>query len=407
MEELLKNINASDIEKMKMLMTMMQRNEPKEIVTLRVLIEEYKNVIQASRSSSYLRSIKLSFNHLIEYFTIKDGKPGIKKSVEAITLKDVEYFMIYLQQKVKKGYSVYFKNLKAAFNKAKEWGYVNENYFNKIKLPKKQKIVPVFLDSNQLSAISNQIKNKNVKDVVWFAFYTGMRIDELVNLKWKNVDLLNKVITVGDEQFVTKGKEQRFIPICDEAERILIEKTESLDMADRRPEKKNCKKSLLNNGIASTINTIKNSDRLIKIEEYVFSKSDRKKYSKDYFSKRFKCACIKAGANKSVHFHSLRHSFASNLAQKGVSLYIIKELLGHASISTTEIYSHLNMNSLREAVEKLGARGEEEENILPIEGNPYPSPTKKSKMDMRLGPRSERQEKLQAKIFRIDSGELK
>ncbi|MBE2189464.1 MAG: tyrosine-type recombinase/integrase, partial [Candidatus Kapabacteria bacterium] len=47
-----------------------------------------------------------------------------------------------------------------------------------------------------------------------------------------------------------------------------------------------------------------------------------------------------------MHFHSLRHSFASNLVQKGVPLYTIKELLGHSSISTTEIYSHLNMDTL-------------------------------------------------------------
>ncbi|OGU85860.1 MAG: hypothetical protein A2279_07270 [Stygiobacter sp. RIFOXYA12_FULL_38_9] len=49
----------------------------------------------------------------------------------------------------------------------------------------------------------------------------------------------------------------------------------------------------------------------------------------------------------------MRHSFASNLAQRGVSIYTIKELLGHSSITTTQIYSHLNMDSLREAVNKL------------------------------------------------------
>ena len=57
--------------------------------------------------------------------------------------------------------------------------------------------------------------------------------------------------------------------------------------------------------------------------------------------------------DESIHFHTLRHSFASSLAQKGVNLYVIKELLGHSSISTTEIYSHLNVDSLREAVDKL------------------------------------------------------
>ena len=48
-----------------------------------------------------------------------------------------------------------------------------------------------------------------------------MRRDEIVNLKWKNVNLDEKIITVGDEEFITKGRNQRFIPICEEAMEIL------------------------------------------------------------------------------------------------------------------------------------------------------------------------------------------
>ncbi|MBI1938969.1 MAG: tyrosine-type recombinase/integrase [Ignavibacteriales bacterium] len=57
--------------------------------------------------------------------------------------------------------------------------------------------------------------------------------------------------------------------------------------------------------------------------------------------------------NEKIHFHSLRHSFASLLAQKGISLYIIKELLGHEDLATTQIYSHLQQQSLIEAVKLL------------------------------------------------------
>ena len=85
----------------------------------------------------------------------------------------------------------------------------------------------------------------------------------------------------------------------------------------------------------------------------MFCKADGKKYTGDHISQSFKRACKAAGIESSIHFHSLRHSFASNLVQKGVPLYTIKELLGHSSISTTEIYSHLNMETLREAVKKL------------------------------------------------------
>jgi integrase/recombinase XerD len=245
-------------------------------------------------------------------------------------MKDVEKFVLYLQQKVKKpvsssrgeGYRVYYRTIKAAFNKAKDWGYVKENYFQKVKLPKKQQVNPMFIKSDQLLVICDHLKNETIKDIVVFAFYTGMRLNEIVNLRLKNVDLQNKVITVGDDCFTTKGRNQRFIPISDEA------LTSILSQRERK--------------IVFQMN-----------KAYLFCKDDGKRFTGDYISKKFKLACKIAGADQSIHFHSLRHSFASNLVQKGVPLYTIKELLGHSSISTTEIYSHLNMDSLREAISKL------------------------------------------------------
>jgi len=144
------------------------------------------------------------------------------------------------------------------------------------------------------------------------------------------------------------------------------------------------------------------------ISTYIFSKSDGKKFTGDYFSRRFKRVCRKAELDKSIHFHSLRHSFASNLVQKGVSLYTVKELLGHASISTTEIYSHLNMDSLREAVEKLdtsavrqnspyaslsaGVKSEKQDDELPLSFGHLPL---------------RKRENSQATIYSINSGVMK
>jgi site-specific recombinase XerD len=70
-------------------------------------------------------------------------------------------------------------------------------------------------------------------------------------------------------------------------------------------------------------------------------------------SKLFKKFVIKAELNNSLRFHDLRHSFASFLAQSGVSLYVISKLLGHSDIKTTEIYAHLTPNNYLNAVEML------------------------------------------------------
>lgn len=329
LNKILNQFSTEDLEKFKILMSIMPSVEAREIVTLRIFVEEYENVIRHNRSANYLRSVSVSLKHFTNYFS--EQRP-----INSISLKDVEAFLIYLQQNVKKGYAVYYRNLKAAFNKALDWKYITENHFVKLKLPKKQKVYPVFISSDQLSAIISQIENDVVRDFVTIAFYTGMRLNEIVNLTWKNVDLSARIITVGDEDFETKGKNQRYIPICEEA---LTALTRQLP---KPPVVLPLRKGEIN-------------------FRYVFTKTNGEKYTGNYFSKRFKLACKAAGMDKAIHFHTLRHSFASNLAQKGVSLYTIKELLGHSSISTTEIYSHLNMDSLKEAISKL------DNNVLPVQ----------------------------------------
>jgi integrase/recombinase XerD len=243
----------------------------------------------------------------------------LHRTIQSIGIRDVENFLSYLQKKVPKGYRVYYRTLKAAFNKAISYNYIQINYFIKVKPPKKQQVNPAYINEEQLILICKHIDIDIVKEVVILGFYTGMRLNELVNLTWRNVNLSTRIITVGDESFTTKNRNQRYIPISDEA------LTSILSQRERKKEI-----------------PIGNS--------FVFCKSDGSKFTGDYISGRFKRACKKAGLDPRIHFHSLRHSFASNLAQKGVSLYKIKELLGHASIATTEIYSHLNIESLKEAI---------------------------------------------------------
>ena len=86
---------------------------------------------------------------------------------------------------------------------------------------------------------------------------------------------------------------------------------------------------------------------------YIFFRVVGVKLNEDFVSKQFKKAVRSAGLSEEIHFHTLRHSFASNLIQRGVSIYVVKELLGHESISTTQIYSHLQSENLSQAVSLL------------------------------------------------------
>ncbi|MHB8580971.1 MAG: tyrosine-type recombinase/integrase [Ignavibacteriaceae bacterium] len=397
---LLEKFSLEDVEKLKVLMSLMSTTEIKDVVSLRVFGDEYFNLIKQNRSAAYYTSVKNSFAHLFDFF-------HSQVSIKSIGLKEAEDFITHLQRKVPKGYRVYVRTLKAAFNKAVEWGYVKENYFMKVKLPKKQQVNPAFINRKQLEEISRQLMqgnrqkalgnrqltqgkgqlaiggrveskqlaiggrqtevgskqysigsrqmevgsgkltqgnrqgNKDVlNDVVVIGFYTGMRLNEIVNLKWKNVNLSTRIITVGDEDFTTKGRNQRYVPICDEAMEVFLRRQKSGVRSQESVQE----------GGEVLILPFNKKENLI---GYVFCKSNGTRFTGDYISRSFQLACRAAGMDKAIHFHSLRHSFASNLVQQGVSLYTIKELLGHSSITTTEIYSHLNMDALRDAIKTL------------------------------------------------------
>ena len=88
-------------------------------------------------------------------------------------------------------------------------------------------------------------------------------------------------------------------------------------------------------------------------ENYIFYRYEGVKLNEDYISRQFKKAVRASNVNEKVHFHSLRHSFCSALVQRGVSLYAVKELVGHENIKTTQIYSHLQKENLSQAVNLL------------------------------------------------------
>ena len=86
---------------------------------------------------------------------------------------------------------------------------------------------------------------------------------------------------------------------------------------------------------------------------YVFQKVNDVKLNQECVSKDFKKAVRKSKLSERIHFHTLRHSFASILVQKGASIYVVKELMGHSDISTTQIYSHLRKENLIDAIHLL------------------------------------------------------
>jgi len=292
---------------------MQQLNGNTKSISTEDFTTEYISFVERNRAKKTFEGVKIVTKHLLEYY------PPIKE-INTIELKDAEKFIDSLKKSAPLGVYNYLRVLKAMFNKAMEWNYLRNNVFLKVKLAKRQEKNPDFLTVEELAKIIEKIEKQFVKDIAEISFYTGMRLSEATFLKWKNISIATNTIKIGDDSFSTKSRKSRAIPIHPRVKEI-IER-----LIDGRKNKK---------------------------EDYLFRKSGNQPFTGSYISKQFKKACRDAGIDEAIHYHSLRHSTGSLLAQKGVSLYTIQKILGHSAPSVSQIYAHLQIDTLRDAVNLL------------------------------------------------------
>jgi len=284
---------------------------PQTSVTLKKFSEEYVELLKLSVSKAYIyRSVKPAFKHLLLYF----GNVELKN----ITPQQVEKFLLEHFQKAKYSAALYQRVLKAAFRKAVSWKYTEINPFTGIRLPKIQRKATSFISVEELKLIIDNTDRKVLKDIFMFAFLTGMRSAEIMNLIWEQVNLDQNFIQVGSNNFITKSRNIRFVPLSVPARNILL---------NRKP------------------------DHVSHSNYHVFDKENGFKFSGDYVSKKFKKAVRRVGLSEEIHFHTLRASFGSYLLQAGVPISHISKLLGHSSISVTERhYTAIQLTNIIDAV---------------------------------------------------------
>lgn len=282
-------------------------------INLKSFTEEKLAYSEQNKAPKTYEGEKLVVKHMLKFYSPL-------RELNTIDEKDAEKFLLHLKKNAPLGVYNYHRTLKAMFNKGVEWNYLRSNPFSKIKLPKRQEKRPAFLTADDLENVLEKIEKQVIKDIVQISFYSGLRLGEATFLKWKNISLTHNTINIGDESFTTKSRKTRSIPTHPKVKGI-IERLKS--------ENKNQK------------------------ENYLFRKKGNQPFTRDYISKKFKKACRDAGIDESIHYHSLRHSTGSLLAQKGVSLYTIQKILGHSNPSVTQIYAHMQIDTLREAINQI------------------------------------------------------
>lgn len=172
-----------------------------------------------------------------------------------------------------------------------------------IPYPRKTSKLPEVLSIEEVRLILNQINNLKHRAVFSLLYGCGMRVGEVLNLKFSDIDRARKVINIRQ----SKGNKDRAVMLSD-----------------------------------NLISLLEEYYRIFKPEEYVFNGQYGNIYSANSINQFLKYYAGKAGINKRIHAHKLRHCFATHLLESGTDMAVIQELLGHSDIKTTQIYAHVS-----------------------------------------------------------------
>ncbi len=185
-----------------------------------------------------------------------------------------------------------------------------ERFFWDIPRPKKPLLLPKLLNEKELSKLFNALENKKHKAMLFTAYSAGLRVSEIVNLKIADIDSGRMQIMVAN----AKGKKDRYVNLS----------------------------PVLLDILRKYIVEYKPSPKIYLFE----SEQTLTAYPTRTVQQIFSTAKHKAGIRKEVGIHSLRHSFATHLLDKGTDIKYIKDLLGHFNIKTTERYLHVSKKQL-------------------------------------------------------------
>ena len=290
--------------------------------------KNFKNYLKLERGLSD-NSIKsydfdlILFKKFLDLNQIKDTPLNCKSE----TIKN--YLYKNLSDKKSRSQARSISALKSFFNYLVFEGLIKDSPISNIEAPKLERKLPEVLTEDEINQLIKSVDLNHVfgqrnKTIIEVLYGTGIRVSELVNLKLSNIFFRESILKVNG-----KGDKERFVPLGK------IASTEIKTYLNIRDRKK----------IDS-----KNTDILF-INRY------GRKLTRSMIFKIIKDASKSIELEKKISPHTLRHSFATHLLKNGADLRTIQLILGHESITTTEIYTHLDTFHLEEVLKKYHPRG--------------------------------------------------
>ena len=277
-----------------------------------------KNVISYLDYLRYIR--KLSNNTYLSYkynlIKITNYFDGV--DISYLSDEEVREF-IYKVDESSETKAHYLTVLRSFYDYLIDNFIIKSNPAKNIKMPKLKKKLPKYLTLEEVDQLLNikltkpiDYRNKAMLEVL---YATGIRISELLDLKMSDYYVEEDCIKV-----LGKGSKERIVPISEITKKYLL-----LYINDYR-------KFILKE----------------RTSDYIFVNYNAKRMSRQGFTKILKSIADENHLDKEISPHILRHSFATHLLNNGANLRIIQELLGHSYISTTEIYSHISKEKIKD-----------------------------------------------------------
>jgi integrase/recombinase XerD len=284
-------------------------------------LDEFKSYILFVRSLSintfeaYQRDCAKFFNFMNENY------PEI--NIHTVEVKHLEEFLWQINLKNSSARRI-ISGIKAYFKFLVLTDRLDNNPCELLETSRIEKLLPVVLSHEEIQKMLSVIDKSTYHGfrdsvIIEVLYACGLRISELLNLKKGDIYFKHEYIKV-----LGKGNKERLVPIGEKALQLL-------DLYIRNHRSK-----------------LKKIDQ--KCKDIVFLNRRGRKLTRQYVFLAIKTAAQQAEIKKNIHPHILRHSFASALVKGGANLIVVKEMMGHASVVSTEIYTHLDTTHLRETL---------------------------------------------------------
>ncbi len=282
----------------------------------------------------YLRAEKNSSAHTIKAYEYDLKQFYRLLGAGSITSVSKDLVRSYLAEMNKNGLSKRtvgrrMAALRTFFRYLVREGHVEKNPLAAIRNPKLEKKLPIVMEEGEVSRLlespADDLSGRRDRAILETLYSTGMRVSELVQLEMDKIDFISGVCKVFG-----KGSKERLCPIGDRALRSI---RNYIELRDKEMPRKNRAVFLNHSGNKNGSPLTDRSVRRV-LDIYIERTSRREKVSP----------------------HTLRHSFATHLLNRGADLKSVQELLGHENLSTTQIYTHVSSRRLKEVYEKAHPR---------------------------------------------------